>query len=277
MPDANELVDTLKRAAVEAVEAGKPVNVYFGEVVSASPLKINVEQKMILGEKQLILSRNVTDFSTMVTVDWTSESSLSTHNHTVKGDNGSGGNIDLNTGSKNLAHTHKITGKKKIIIHNGLAVGDEVILIRQQEGQRFIVVDRQMIPSTVGFLDQDFEIETQPSLTYKMDLDGDSVRGLVDEQDAMKQMIFRTLQTERYQYIIYPWYYGIETLDLYGEPVTWVCPELERRISEALAVDERITGVTDFEFDLTVKGVVHAYFTVKTIYGDIKAEKGVKI
>ena len=51
MPDANELVDTLKRAAVEAVEAGKPVNVYFGEVVSASPLKINVEQKMILGEK----------------------------------------------------------------------------------------------------------------------------------------------------------------------------------------------------------------------------------
>ena len=55
-----------------------------------------------------------------------------------------------------------------------------------------------MIPSTVGFLDQDFEIETQPSLTYKMDLDGDSVRGLVDEQDAMKQMIFRTLQTERY-------------------------------------------------------------------------------
>ena len=63
-----------------------------------------------------------------------------------------------------------------------------------------------MIPSTVGFLDQDFEIETQPSLTYKMDLDGDSVRGLVDEQDAMKQMIFRTLQTERYQYIIYPWY-----------------------------------------------------------------------
>lgn len=97
---------------------------------------------MILGEKQLILSRNVTDFSTMVTVDWTSESSLSTHNHTVKGDNGSGGNIDLNTGAKNLAHTHKITGKKKIIIHNGLAVGDEVILIRQQEGQRFIVVDR---------------------------------------------------------------------------------------------------------------------------------------
>ena len=134
-----------------------------------------------------------------------------------------------------------------------------------------------MIPSTVGFLAQDFVIEEQPSLTYKMDLNGDSVRGFVDEQEAMKQAIFRILSTERYQYIIYPWWYGIETIDLYGEPVTYVCPELERRITEALLTDTRINRVTDFEFDLEVKGVVHAMFTVNTIYGEIKADKGVNI
>lgn len=134
-----------------------------------------------------------------------------------------------------------------------------------------------MIPSTIGFLAQDFEIEEQPSLTYKMDLNGDSVRGFVDEQEAMKQAIFRILNTERYQFIIYPWYYGIETIDLYGEPVTYVCPELERRITEALLIDTRIISVTDFEFDLEVKGVVHAMFTVNTIYGEIKADKGVNI
>lgn len=134
-----------------------------------------------------------------------------------------------------------------------------------------------MIPSTVGFLVQDFEIEEQPSLTYKMDLNGDSVRGFVDEQEAMKQAIFRILNTERYQFIIYPWYYGIETIDLYGEPVTYVCPELERRITEALLIDTRIISVTDFEFDLEVKGVVHTMFTVNTIYGEIKADKGVNI
>lgn len=142
MPDANELVALLKKAALDAVEASKPVNVYFGEVLSASPLKINVEQKMILGEKQLILSRNVTDFTTMVTVDWLTESSLSTHTHTVQGSDGNGDSINLTTGAKNLAHTYKITGKKKITVHNGLVVGDEVILIRQQEGQKFIVWDR---------------------------------------------------------------------------------------------------------------------------------------
>ena len=134
-----------------------------------------------------------------------------------------------------------------------------------------------MIPSTVGFLDQDFDIEEQPSRTYKMDLEGNTVRGFVDEQEAMKQTIFRILSTERYQYVIYPWWYGIETIDLYGEPVTYVCPELERRITEALEVDTRIISVGDFEHDISVKGVIHTTFTVRTIYGDIKAEREVNI
>lgn len=132
-----------------------------------------------------------------------------------------------------------------------------------------------MIPSTVGFLDQDFEIEEQPSKVYKMDLDGNSIRGYCDGLDAMKQAVFRILNTERYQYIIYSWNYGIETLDLYGQPVTYVCPELERRIKEALLVDSRITSVTDFEHDVSVKKVVHTTFTVHTIYGDIAVEKEV--
>ena len=97
---------------------------------------------MTLGEKQLVLSRNVTDFKTMVTVDWATQSSLETHTHTVKGRDNSGDGIDLTTGEEDLAHTHRIRGKKEITVHNGLAVGDEVILFRQQEGQKFIVWDR---------------------------------------------------------------------------------------------------------------------------------------
>lgn len=134
-----------------------------------------------------------------------------------------------------------------------------------------------MIPSTTGFLSQDLEIEEQPSLTYKMDLDGDSVRGYVDGREAVKQAIFRILQTERYQYLIYPWWYGIETLDLYGEPVGWVCAELERRISEALLTDSRIISVSDFEHDTSVKGVIHTTFTTHTIYGDVLSEREVSI
>lgn len=134
-----------------------------------------------------------------------------------------------------------------------------------------------MIPSTVGFLNQDFEIEEQPSKTYKMDLSGDTTKGFTDEIEAMKQVIFKILNTERYQFIMYSWNYGIETMDLYGEPVTYVCPELERRITEALTADTRISGVSDFEHDTTVKGVVHTSFTVHTIFGDVSADKGVNI
>lgn len=134
-----------------------------------------------------------------------------------------------------------------------------------------------MIPSTGGFLAQDFTIVKQPGLTYRMDLDGDCVRGHVDGREALRQAIFRILQTERYQYVIYPWWYGIETIDLYGEPAAWVCAELERRITEALLVDDRITEVTDFAHDTGVKGTVHTTFTVHTIYGKITAEREVNI
>ena len=128
MPDANELVDTLKRAAVEAVEAKKPVNVYFGEVVSASPLKINVEQKMILGEKQLILSRNVTDFKTKITAG-----NIKDYYYT--------GDVNSGTAPVSPSHVHAV-GTIEVTVHNGLAVGDKVIILRQQEGQKFIVADR---------------------------------------------------------------------------------------------------------------------------------------
>lgn len=134
-----------------------------------------------------------------------------------------------------------------------------------------------MIPSTVGFLNKNFTIKEQPSLTYRMDFDSKSIRGKAEDREAVRQAIFKVLNTERYQYIMYSWNYGIETLDLYGEPVTFVCPELERRIREALLVDSRIISVTDFEHDLSVKHTVYTTFTVYTIYGDVRGEREVNL
>ena len=132
-----------------------------------------------------------------------------------------------------------------------------------------------MIPSTVGFLDKDFEIEEQPSFTYKMQTDTNLVRGYTDGLEAVKQAIFKIIMTERYQYIMYSWNYGIELQDLFGEPVTYVCPELKRRISEALLWDERIRSVDNFAFDFPEKGIVHVEFLVHTIFGDMKMEREV--
>ncbi len=130
MPDnANEFVETIKRAALEATEAKKPVNICFGNVVSVSPLKINVEQRMQLSNKQLILSRNVTDFKIKI-----SGGNIQNYYHT-------GATENSGTAPVSPPHVHAV-GKIEITVHNGLAVGDEVILCRQQEGQKFIVLDK---------------------------------------------------------------------------------------------------------------------------------------
>ena len=102
-----------------------------------------------------------------------------------------------------------------------------------------------------------------------------TARGDDKALEAVKQAIFKIIMTERYQYIMYSWNYGIELLDLFGEPVTYVCPELKRRISEALLCDDRIWSVDNFEFDFPQKGVVHVVFTTHTIFGDVQAEREV--
>lgn len=130
-----------------------------------------------------------------------------------------------------------------------------------------------MIPSTVGFLDQDLVIEQLPSKNYKMDLYGDSICGSCDGLKSIQQVIYKILNTERYKYIIYSWNYGIELYDLYGQPVSYVCSELQRRITEALTQDDRITSVDNFEFDTSEKRVVKTKFIVHTVLGDVLSEK----
>ena len=132
-----------------------------------------------------------------------------------------------------------------------------------------------MIPSNTGFLEQDFELERQPTYTHKMNLETNIIRGYTDGQEAMEQAIYKILLTERFKYVMYSWNYGIELLDLFGMPVSYVCPELERRITEALTWDDRIESVDNFEFDLSKKGVIHVSFTVHTIFGDVEAEREV--
>lgn len=120
------------------------------------------------------------------------------------------------------------------------------------------------------------EKKTIPSLTWKINEERAEVRGTVDELEAMKQAVRKILQTERYRYAIYDWNYGIELEELYGKNVTYVIPDLKKRIEDALLADDRVTAVTDFSF-MQEKGSVTAEFMVHTIFGEITAERTVDI
>lgn len=125
-------------------------------------------------------------------------------------------------------------------------------------------------------LEVDFEEEVEPSKTYKLDLVRKRVVGFIDGREAVEQYIYKALDTERYEYMIYSWNYGAEIAKLFGKPIPYVYSELKRLTTEALTQDDRITGVDAFVFS-HIKNKVHMRMTVHTIYGEIEAEKEVLV
>lgn len=119
MFNMDDFLKLIKKTAVDAVNASKPANIVFGKVINHSPLKIMIDQKLILNEAQLGLSRNVTDYEVEMTMDHTTEFSTS-------------GEI----------HNHNYEGKKKFNVHNALKTGEEVVLVQVAGGQKYIVIDR---------------------------------------------------------------------------------------------------------------------------------------
>lgn len=128
------LIEIIKQAAVEAVEASNPCAIMFGTVTSIDPLEISVEQKLTLNSSYLILTNLVKDIEVEVTVDHFTDDHA--HTHTIIDTYSGGGSASTET------HKHAITGKKTITIHLGLKVGETVMLLQIQGGQKYIVLDR---------------------------------------------------------------------------------------------------------------------------------------
>jgi len=104
----------------------------------------------------------------------------------------------------------------------------------------------------------------QPNLTYRLDLEHGRIIGMTDGIDAIKQAVYKILETERYAHVIYSGY-GTERR---------LGPELERCVKEALLEDDRITSVEGFHTVVSGDEAV-IQFTVVTIYGDIAFERRV--
>ena len=142
-----------------------------------------------------------------------------------------------------------------------------------------------MIPSVDVLMNEIVEVE-YPTRTYKIEIRVDPeqtideldnrINGYTDDLDAVKQAIYLILGTERYQFIIYSWDYGVELVDLFGQPMPYVMSELPRRITEALTQDNRINGCKDFEFEIN-KSKLHTTFTVMSTVGDIPTELEVNV
>lgn len=109
--------------------------------------------------------------------------------------------------------------------------------------------------------------------TYAMMIEDERVMGHVDGIEALKQMIYKNINTEP----AYPIYanFGVQKSDLFGMPKSYAYVEIIRRIEETLMLDDRILAVRDFYYieEMSRGSDLGFSFVVDSIYGEIKGEE----
>jgi len=110
---ANRFIDLIKTIEKDSRSREQGFAIMYGTVVSADPLQIKVDNRFYLDEESLILTTNVIE----------KKISLS-HTHTYA------------SGTTDAALESDIT------IIEALSVSEKVMLLRIEDGQRFVILDR---------------------------------------------------------------------------------------------------------------------------------------
>lgn len=118
----NELTQAVREAAMTAVEATKPADFFFGVVTATSPVSVLVDNRFTISGNMLVIPR---EYRAGVYVTHTH--TIDPHKHTIP--TGESGETELTTNAATETYS-------------GLAVGDEVVLLRKAGGQRFLILGR---------------------------------------------------------------------------------------------------------------------------------------
>ena len=119
--------------------------------------------------------------------------------------------------------------------------------------------------------------EILPTKTYMIDYANKRIIGTIEGRETVMQFIHKVLNTNKYAFEIYDWYYGNELLKLVGQPYDYVVTRIPNIFRDALLVDDRITDVRDFTFVKSSIDSVLVVCYIDTVYGEIKYEQEVTI
>jgi hypothetical protein len=124
-------------------------------------------------------------------------------------------------------------------------------------------------------IEDDSEI-IETSKTYKIDFEaGRITEDIISGLEAIKQMVYMALRTERYAYAIYSHNIGNELQEVLSDNETTDAfkeMEIPRLIEEALSYDERIAAVGDFEIERE-GDAFYVSFIVETDEGTLEIEE----
>lgn len=89
---------------------------------------------------------------------------------------------------------------------------------------------------------------------------------------VLYQHIRKILQTERFQYLIYSWNYGMEWSRLIGKSRETALANLKQQLESALLQDDRILSITDLNVTDSGRRFLTVSFTANTIFGAVGEE-----
>ena len=114
------------------------------------------------------------------------------------------------------------------------------------------------------------QFQQQPSRTWLINQETQRIQGECTDYEAVRHAVEIILNVERFRWQIYSPYSGMQWNGLIGQDPGYVAAELQRRIQDALRMDDRVQGISDFSY--TVSGdVLTASLTVNTVYGEVKS------
>ena len=108
MFDGNQMVEAIKLAALDVVESTYPVQVAFGTVTGTDPLQVRLSSQLTLTDRQLLKTSAVRDKTYTVPVP-------------------------------------ELGADIEVTLDDGLKLGETVLLLRVQGGQKYIIMDRVVI------------------------------------------------------------------------------------------------------------------------------------
>lgn len=133
-----------------------------------------------------------------------------------------------------------------------------------------------VLPSSSIDLSGSVEYVSQPDKTWTIDPDTHRIVGTCDGYEAVKQAVSIILNVERYRWQIFRPTSGMEWEGLLGQDAGFVAAELQRRLEEALRMDDRVTGIENFSYSIHGQSLTAA-FTVATVYGGVDSSTEVNI
>lgn len=147
------MIEVIRNIIDEQMNSYGLSDLEIGTVVSINPLKIKLTDRITLNENQILLTEYVLEKSLKLIHKHGIENvkiSSYTHSHKIEGATEKAQehthSLDLSTKTDTYSHKADITIKDnlgaKIIIQEGLKNSDKVIMLKTEQGQKYVVLSK---------------------------------------------------------------------------------------------------------------------------------------